>query len=87
MIKEDLKTNLEKLLEVAKAKNNILEIDEINDFFGKVELTVEQMEVVYQYMAENNVEVVEKEDPLEAAPEAILEGVSTDDPVRMYLKK
>lgn len=87
MIKEEFTTNLEKLLEIAKAKSNVLEMEEIHDFFGKTELSVEQMETVYHFMAERGVEIVEKEEHIEIDPRDILEGVSTDDPVRMYLKE
>ena len=64
-----------------------MEIDEVTDYFSKMDLGVEEMEMVYHYLADNGIEVIEKEETGEINTENLLDGVSTDDPVRMYLKE
>ena len=104
MEKEVLLEKLKKLLELGNSKKGVLEIPEINDFFKDVQLSVEQMEFVYQYLEDNKIDVLrimEDEDLLEPDDELLdepeeqinldsidlLEGVGTEDPVRMYLKE
>jgi len=87
LIKEDFKINLEKLVEIANSKKGILEIEEVTDYFSKMDLSVEEMEIVYHHLADNGVEVIEKEEPIDINTDHLLEGISTDDPVRMYLKE
>ncbi len=87
MNKEEFKTSLLKLVEIANSKKNVLEIDEVTDYFSKMDLGVEEMEMVYHYLADNGIEVIEKEETVEINTENLLDGVSTDDPVRMYLKE
>lgn len=45
------------ILEVAKVQNNQLTIDEIKKFFGDINLTEEQFEHVYAYLAANHIKV------------------------------
>ncbi len=97
---------LAKLLEYAKKKKNVLELQEINDFFGQDELTPEKIEHVIEYLESNGVDILQivpeelddleeppilmEEEPIENIEEADLsvpEGVSIEDPVRMYLKE
>ena len=109
--KDNILTRMQKLVELGKSKKNVLEITEINDFFKDTQLTVEQMENVYAYLEDNNIDVLrimnddtDFDDKLVPEPtdddfaeiedenvnlEAIelLEGVGTEDPVRMYLKE
>lgn len=109
--KDNILTRMKKLVELGKSKKNVLEITEINDFFKDTQLTVEQMENVYAYLEDNNIDVLrimnddtDFDDKLVPEPtdddfaeieeenvnlEAIelLEGVGTEDPVRMYLKE
>ena len=47
----DLKT-------LAKKKKNVLEIQEINDFFSDMELSSDQMEKVFEYLEANNIDVL-----------------------------
>lgn len=58
MIKEDFLANLERLVEIGNSKKGILEIGEIYDYFNNIELNVEQMELVYQYLEEHKIEVL-----------------------------
>ncbi len=97
------------LLELAKTKKNVLESNEINNFFKDIELTEERAEAIYDYLAQKNVDVLQISDDRDDEDEMILElensgdvpddeeienidltvpdGVSIEDPVRMYLKE
>lgn len=93
---------MKELLEISKKKKNVLEYKEINDFFQDVELSTEQFEKVLDVLEKNNVDVLqisdeEEEEPLLLEDEEEVEldtldltvpdGISIDDPVRMYLKE
>jgi RNA polymerase primary sigma factor len=87
------------LLATARNKRNMLEYREITEFFGKETPSPEQMDLLFDYLEQNRVDVLgagqeeepdfdlfpeEPEDPL-ALPAS--EGFHTEDPVRMYLKE
>ena len=101
---------LVELLELAKKKKNILEYQEINDFFKDQPLDVEQMEKVFDFLEASGVDVLritenigddiildddleidglddEEEVELDKIDLSVPEGVSIEDPVRMYLKE
>ncbi|MBR2527946.1 MAG: RNA polymerase sigma factor RpoD [Blautia sp.] len=101
---------LVQLLEFAKKKRNVLEYQEINDFFKDIPLDAEMMEKVFDFLEVNNVDVLridvtgddelildddidienlddEEEVELDKLDLSAPEGVSIDDPVRMYLKE
>ena len=62
-----------------------MEVDELIDVR---QLGADEMEEVYTYLDEQHVDVLkEDEKELELDPIELLEGVGTDDPVRMYLKE
>jgi len=102
---ENMVKFLEKLKELvpyAKKKKGVLEFQEINDFFGDIQLSEEQIEKIYEYLEENNVDILkisdeddipdddillEDDEDLEKIDLSIPEGVSIEDPVRMYLKE
>ncbi len=91
------------LLEKAKGKNNELDYDDINDAFKGFEFDEEKMEDVYEYLETNKIDIInlpdtqdddeeflsqEDEEEVELLDDAdALEGVSLEDPVRMYLKE
>ena len=50
---------LVELLELAKKKKNVLEYQEINDFFKDQPLGVEQMEKVFDFLEASGVDVLE----------------------------
>ncbi|WP_368295966.1 sigma-70 family RNA polymerase sigma factor, partial [Enterocloster citroniae] len=119
MEKDDFLKKLEKLVEHAKSKHNTLDAGEINDFFTGDNLSPEQMDQIYSYLENRNIDVVpvldeamltedtvllddidldldldddsfikdaeEEEIDLDAVD--LLEGIGTEDPVRMYLKE
>lgn len=95
---------MQELLEIGKKKRNILEYQEISDFFKDMNLDVEKMEEVLDILEKHNVDVlkiVDDDEPvdddiiLDAEEEVEMEnidlsvpdGVSVEDPVRMYLKE
>ena len=95
---------LKQLLEMAKKKKNVLEYKEINQFFSDMELSTEKIELIYEYLEQNGVDILtipedgedddidldglEEEDlDMDLGMTAALEGVSIEDPVRMYLKE
>lgn len=97
---------LRELLEFAKKKKNVLEVQEINDFFGEMELSSEKIEKIYAFLESKGVDVLrinddipdediileveadgEEEEDLENIDLSVPEGISIEDPVRMYLKE
>ena len=100
---------LVELLELAKKKKNVLEYQEINDFFKDQNLEVNQMEKVFDFLEASGVDVLritgndeelildddmdidklddEEEVELDKIDLSVPEGVSIEDPVRMYLKE
>ena len=100
---------LVELLELAKKKKNVLEYQEISDFFKDQSLEVEQMEKVLDFLEARGVGVLrisgndeelildddadiekmddEEEIELDKIDLSVPEGVSIEDPVRMYLKE
>ena len=93
---------MEKLLKQAHKNKNVLEYKEINDAFKNIELTPEKFEWILDYFEKQGVDVLntnEEDDgddnfidddteEVEIINDAdILEGVSLEDPVRMYLKE
>jgi RNA polymerase primary sigma factor len=102
-----LEEKLSGILALAKKKKNVLEYQEVSDYFADMNLDEDQFEKILEYMDQNNVDVIrmsEVEDDLEVDDEDIVlteedevdmesidlsvpEGVSIEDPVRMYLKE
>lgn len=92
---------LKELLVFSKKKKNVLEFQEINDFFADFEMSPNMIEQIYEFLEINNVDVLrvtEEEEDIVLEPEeeieeieeidfSVPEGISIDDPVRMYLKE
>ncbi len=101
--KAKFKEKLKSLLELGKKKRNILEYQEISDFFKDMDLDEEKMEKVLDFLEANKVDVLrisdaddddddiilddEDEVEVEKIDLSVPEGVSIEDPVRMYLKE
>ena len=49
---------LQELLVIAKKKKNVLEYQEINDFFHDLELDAEQFEKILDFLETNNIDVL-----------------------------
>ncbi|MCI9174802.1 MAG: RNA polymerase sigma factor RpoD [Lachnospiraceae bacterium] len=92
---------LQELLATAKKKKNVLEYQEINDFFRDMELDAEQFEKILDFLESNNIDVLrisddddddilideEEEVEVENIDLSVPDGISIEDPVRMYLKE
>lgn len=101
--KAKFREKLKSLLELGKKKRNILEYQEISDFFRDMNLDEEKMENVLDFLEANKVDVLrisdgddedddiilddEDEVEVEKIDLSVPEGVSVEDPVRMYLKE
>ncbi|ONI45821.1 RNA polymerase sigma factor RpoD [Candidatus Epulonipiscioides gigas] len=88
------KIRLDQLLVLAKDKNGVLEQKDITDAFLDLELEPTKIEQVYEFLEAQSIDIigelsnVEGENPNEDIIDFTLpEGVSIDDPVRMYLKE
>lgn len=64
---------LEKLLELARKKKNVLEQKEIIDFFHGEILSPEQLDQIDEYLENNKVDVLAPDEDLEIDPELFLE--------------
>ena len=64
---------LEKLLELARKKKNVLEQKEIIDFFHGEILSPEQLDQIAEYLENNKVDVLAPDEDLEIDPELFLE--------------
>ena len=95
---------LQELLAMAKKKKNVLEYQEISDFFQELELNAEQFEKILDFLETHNIDVLRiSDDDDDVDPDILLvdeedievekidlsvpDGVSIEDPVRMYLKE
>jgi RNA polymerase primary sigma factor len=93
---------LTELIALGKKRKNILEDHEINDFFKDMPLDAERMEQVFDVLEANNIDVLrimddddddeiildeEDEVEVEKIDLSVPDGVSVEDPVRMYLKE
>lgn len=91
------------ILELGKKKKNMLEYQEIADFFKDLNLDPEKFEMVIDYLEQNGIDVLkisndddvdddiilddEDEVEVEKIDLSVPEGVSVEDTVRMYLKE
>ena len=91
------------LLAFGKKKKNILEYQEISDFLKELNLDAEKLEMVLDYLENNGIDVLRISDDdsdddiillsddddveVEKIDLSIPDGVSVEDPVRMYLKE
>ncbi|MDD2971413.1 MAG: RNA polymerase sigma factor RpoD [Lachnospiraceae bacterium] len=94
---------LKELLILAKKKKNVLEYQEVNDFFSEIQLEEDQLDRILETLEKNNVDVLRITDDEEEDEEIIIseedevdvekidlsvpEGINIEDPVRMYLKE
>ena len=102
--KEKFQQKLKDLLALAKKKKNMLEYQEISDFFADMQLEAEQFDKILDFLEANNIDVlritdddsddeilldVDDEDEIEVEKIdlSVPDGVSIEDPLRMYLKE
>ena len=103
-MKAKFQQKLIELLALGKKKKNILEYQEISDFFKDMNLDPEKLELVLDYLEHNGIDVLKISDDDDDVDDDILldeedevevdkidlsvpDGVSVEDPVRMYLKE
>ena len=103
-MKAKFQQKLIELLALGKKKKNILEYQEISDFFKDMNLDPEKLELVLDYLEHNGIDVLkisaddddvdddillDEEDEVEVdkIDLSVPDGVSVEDPVRMYLKE
>ena len=102
--REKFQEKLKELLSLAKKKKNMLEYQEISDFFADMQLDSDKFEKILDFLEANNIDVLRITDD-DADDDILLEvddddeievekidlpvpdGVSIEDPVRMYLKE
>lgn len=101
--KAKLQEKLKELLTLAKKKKNSLEYQEISEFFKDMELDADEFEKILDFLETNNIDVLrimddddidddiilddEDEVEVEKIDLSVPDGVSIEDPVRMYLKE
>ena len=101
-MKQKFQEKLVELLAFGKKKKNMLEYQEISDFFKDMPLEPDKMELVLDYLDHNGIDVLRISDDddddeiilteeddveVEKIDLSVPEGVSVEDPVRMYLKE
>ena len=105
-LQQKFQEKLRELLSMAKKKKNVLEYQEVNDFFSDMELNEDQINHIYDFLDNNGVDVLretvsdddildsidlisddEEDIDIENIDLSVPEGVSIEDPVRMYLKE
>ena len=102
--REKFQEKLKELLSLAKKKKNMLEYQEISDFFADMQLDSDKFEKILDFLEANNIDdlritdddadddiLLEVDDDDEIEVEkidlSVPDGVSIEDPVRMYLKE
>lgn len=89
--KKDVKMALVKKLIDKGKKNGTLTYKEVMDELDEIDLNPEQIEKIYEVLESMGIEVIgdmsEVDAPEEDLDLSIPEGISIDDPVRMYLKE
>ena len=102
--REKFQEKLKELLNLAKKKKNMLEYQEISDFFADMQLDSDKFEKILDFLEANNIDVlritdddadddilleVDDDDEIEVEKIdlSVPDGVSIEDPVRMYLKE
>ncbi len=94
---------LKELLALAKKKKNVLEYQEVNDFFHDITLEEDQFDKILETLELNSVDVLritedededeeiiiaeEDEVDVEKIDLSVPDGINIEDPVRMYLKE
>ncbi len=111
--KEKFLENLQKLVELGKSKKSTLDSSDINEVFAGENLSVDDLDNIYQYLEGKGIDVLremgddpaiddslildpdgedflgdgEEEEDIDLDAIGLLDGIGTEDPVRMYLKE
>lgn len=98
---EEFEKKLQELLTLAKDRKNVLEYQEISDYFKDMQLGADQFETILDFLEKNSIDVLRLQEPddddiilaeedeveVESIDLSVPDGISTEDPVRMYLKE
>ena len=102
-IKAKIEEKQAKLLKLAKTKKNVMDYQEVVDFFSDLQLEDDLLDSAIEYLEKNGVDVLRISDDDEPDEEMLLaeeeevdvenidlsvpDGINIEDPVRMYLKE
>ena len=93
---------LKELLNIAKKKKNVIDAVEVNDFFSDMQLEEEQFDKIFETLESNGIVQISPEEDIpddevtlteedevdvENIDLSVPDGISIEDPVRMYLKE
>ncbi len=84
------KVRLDQLITLARDKKGVLEQRDISEAFGDLVLETAKIEQIYEYLEAQNIDIIGDLAKIEEEEEidfSLPEGISIDDPVRMYLKE
>lgn len=70
---QEFSEKLQKLLELARSRKNVLEESEVTRFFRGEVLRPEQLDRIYDFLDDNNVDVLRPEDGLDMDPDFFME--------------
>ena len=89
ILKKTTKKILDDYIAEMKSSQKSINVIEIEEMFSDKPLNIKETEEVYKFFEDQGIEVnkEEEEDDLEIDPLILLDGIETDDPVRMYLKE
>lgn len=101
--KEEMSRRLQELLADAKKNNNVLDYSMINSHFQGLKLRDEQFDLILDFLEKNNIDIMREDDAevddddIDLSEEeevdtanldlSVPDGISIEDPVRMYLKE
>ena len=102
-LKAKIEEKQTKLLKLAKTKKNMMDYQEVVDFFSDLQLEDDLLDSAIEYLEKNGVDVLRMSDDDEPDEEMLLaeeeevdvenidlsvpDGINIEDPVRMYLKE
>jgi RNA polymerase primary sigma factor len=101
--KDEMSRRLQELLADARKNNNVLDYSMINSHFQGLKLRDEQFDLILDFLEKNNIDIMREDDTddddddIDLSEEdevdtanidlSVPDGVSIEDPVRMYLKE
>lgn len=86
------KAKLDQLISIAKDKKGMLDQEDINEVFSDMDLEPNKIEQIYEYLEAQNIDIIGnlndvEVDEVDIDLSNLPDGISIDDPVRMYLKE
>ena len=84
------RARLEQLINLAKDRKGVLEQSDIVEAFADLDIDPSKIEQIYEYLEAQNIDImgnIAENDEESEIDFSLPEGISVDDPVRMYLKE